>query len=334
MKFLCIGDPHFKRDNSIETDFLFSEIERILSSDHFDFVVVLGDTIDSFRKIDIDVLTRSVKFLRMIVENCGELILLIGNHDRMNQIDFLSDISPFYALKFWERTHVVDSPLLLEREGEKFLFVPYVYPGRFLEAISPFEKEIEKIKLIFSHQEFRGASLGTTLSESEEYPPSFPLNISGHIHSFQKIKENLVYVGTPYQQTFGDYSDKILLEVEIFDSEISVSTKKIEYIKKKIEIISDSQLKDYSPSSDEKERIKLIINGNPKKIKRLLSLKKFNEIIYTLVVRDNFNVIESSPPEGEEKEAEIKTTSFKEKLFKKLEKNSRMKRILSSLERE
>lgn len=331
MKILCIGDPHFKRDNSIETDILFREVEKTLKKEDYYATVVLGDTLDTFRKVDIDVLTRSIKFLRMITTHCQELFILIGNHDRVNQIDFLSDVSPFYALKFWDHTHVIDSPLLFEKDGCKMLFVPYVYPGRFQESIQQYLEEMSNISLVFSHQEFKGASFNSILSDAEEYPPSFPLNISGHIHSYQCIGKNLIYAGTPYQQNFGDYSTKYLLSVEILQqSKIIVNPLEINYITKKTVSITDTQLRDYIPSTNEEERIKLIISGNPKKIKRVLSLKKFNEIIYTIVISDNFNHFPKSQEDFSS--VEIKTTTFREKLIEKVKDIPRMKKLLIALE--
>ncbi len=69
--------------------------------------------------------------------------------------------------------------------------VPYVPPGRFVEALNIIDNEWWKnVNCIFAHQEFYGCKMGAIESiEGDKWDHSFPLVISGHIHSEQRLKK-------------------------------------------------------------------------------------------------------------------------------------------------
>lgn len=135
MKILCIGDPHFRTNNAMDTDALCKRVLEKIESIRPRFVVVLGDVLDRHETIHVSPLERATRFLKLISEKT-ELYVLIGNHDRPNNSTFLTVEHPFTALKYWPHTYVVDSTLDKVIDGHRFVFVPYVYPGRFFEALT------------------------------------------------------------------------------------------------------------------------------------------------------------------------------------------------------
>ena len=149
---LVIGDPHFKNDNTLETDLMHTEIIKLLISKPFKFVVILGDILHKHEKIDMFPYDRSIKFLKDIKDNCKKLYILIGNHDRPNNNDFLTDRHSFNSLKEWDNTIIVDNIIVEEIEEYKFCFAPYVPVGRFMEALNTNSVNLEEITIVFSHQ--------------------------------------------------------------------------------------------------------------------------------------------------------------------------------------
>lgn len=270
MKVLIIGDPHFKRDNSVETDQLTYELEKLLSKNPVDIIVVLGDVLDTFRKIDLMALHRATLFLQMLEDRCEKLYVLIGNHDRIDQTDFLSEFSPFTAMKKWPKTKIVTSPIV----EDDFLFVPYVQPGRFFEAINGID--LSSIKCIFCHQEFKGAKMGIFISENgDEYPEDYPPLISGHIHDYDELQSNLIYTGTPFSHSFGDNTIK---RVFIFDfgEEIEFESFELNIRKKKIIDITLDKIFNFKPP--ENTLIRLNIVGNLEKINGYLKLPSLQHL--------------------------------------------------------
>jgi len=217
MKFLCIGDPHFKKNNAEETENMEIQILKIIDVNNPDYIIVLGDILHDFETITSSVQCRAVKFLSKLREK-SKLCILIGNHDRINNKEFLTEIHPFYALKEWENTFIADKTIEINDNNFKFLLVPYVPNGQFLDAIKDFN--YKEMDLIFAHQEFRGCKLGCNIStEGDEWNISNPLVITGHIHEYQRPQYNIIYTGTPIQHGFADDKNKTISIYEISNKE-------------------------------------------------------------------------------------------------------------------
>lgn len=248
MKFLCIGDPHFKKNNTEETENMEKQILKIIDENELNFVVVLGDILHDFETITSSVQCRAVKFLSKINEKV-KLCVLIGNHDRINNKEYLTEVHPFYALKNWENTYIADSPIEFKEKDYNFLLVPYVPNGEFLNAIKNYNYKSKNI--IFAHQEFKGCKLGCNISiEGDEWDVKNPLVITGHIHEYQRPQYNIIYTGTPIQHGFSDSKDKTISLYELNDEVLKGTTFKG----------SDFYVKE--------TRIKI-----PQKVKRTLRLK-------------------------------------------------------------
>lgn len=202
LQLLVVGDLHIKAStweqiNCVETQIL----QLIEKFPDLAGIVFLGDVLDHHNKIDLSCLNRAQKFfsnIRRMLPVSALLIILVGNHDRPNNLCFLTDEHPWGALLDWGGTTiVVDRPINLVVRGVNILGVPYVFPGRFFEAIGDFN--LSSADLVFAHQEFRGAPLGIIPSvKGDVWPEEAPLCVSGHIHDRYVVQQNLVYPGTPY----------------------------------------------------------------------------------------------------------------------------------------
>lgn len=271
MKILLIGDPHFKLNNVNETKKLHDETLKIIKNDKYDFVVVLGDVLDTHEKIHVQPLCRAVNFI-IDISKLSKVYVIIGNHDRINNDDFLTSIHPFVALKYVKNIVIVDDVIT----HDNFVFVPYVPPGRFREALSKINFDYNDSKqIIFAHQEFKGAKMGAFISEKGDYwQEDYPTVFSGHIHDFQIFQHNIVYTGTPFQHGYHDRDDKYLFNL-LLDRKYDYELEKIKLKtikKKRILQINMDQLESYR--NDENYDTKLIIDGDGKIIKKMLVKKK------------------------------------------------------------
>lgn len=206
VKILVIGDNHFQRNNMIEMKEMCTKFLALIRKTKPDIIVNLGDTLHSHHTIHSDPLCLAINFLHEISELCP-LYLLIGNHDIRGNQNYLSDVHPFTALKKWKNTTIIDKVEIFEIKGHKFLFGPYIPTGRLLEAlktISNIDEELPKISSCFLHQEFENAQMGAIISKNgDKWPLNYPLVVSGHIHEYQRVQENVIYVGCPMQHTYG-----------------------------------------------------------------------------------------------------------------------------------
>jgi len=263
---LIIGDPHFKVANIRETNAMVEAIVRVSLQRRPDIIIVLGDVLDRHETIHVSPLTRAVKFLARLME-IAPTYVLIGNHDLKNNRQFLSDEHPFNALKYWgNRMTVVDTTTMVTLNGHEFVFVPYVPPGRFVEALDQCPGW-ERATCIFAHQEFRGAQMGAITSiDGDDWPLINPYVITGHIHDYQEPQVNILYTGTPIQHAFGDRHDKTISYVT-FHSPIERHRERIDLglPRKQIVRITCAEVSTYVPQAN--CELKIIIRGISGEIK-------------------------------------------------------------------
>lgn len=313
VKALVIGDPHFKTHFPIEGQLFIDAISKLLQTIDPDFIVVLGDILDTHNVIHQSPFKQAIEFLDTLRKK-AKTFVLIGNHDRPNNSDFLSDKHPFVSVKHWDNIVIVDNVVI----SNDFLFVPYVPPNRFMEAIQTKNVILSNIKAIFAHQEFKGAQMGAIKSEIEEgWDCDKPLVISGHIHDFQ-ILENVIYIGTPYQQTFGDSGSKCIC---LFDFNDDITYEKIDLglpkkiiLHKTIDEIEDLII-------DTSQQCKLVIHAdyhewetykkNKRFIQKLKNIQERAKVVFELS-RQKINKIQMNTN---------KQLSFKEQLFTVLKSN-------------
>lgn len=235
IKILAVGDLHFDAKNVAQTDAVSREICEVVANDReLDAVVILGDVLNRFATDSVHVLSRAVSFLRSVRKELAkhddadrhkepgrlppaegrQLWVVIGNHERPNRHAFLTDEHQLTALSEWPNTVVADKVVATTLRGRKFVLVPYVEPGRFLEALGtlpPDEADWRRSFALFAHQEFYGAKLGGAgpSVSGDRYPLDAPLCISGHIHEFSQPQPNILYPGTPYHDGWTDLSSHV-----------------------------------------------------------------------------------------------------------------------------
>jgi len=218
MRIFVLGDPHFKKSNIHTFGRICDEILALLDEKKPDLCVCLGDTLDTHERIYLRAQCMATRFFMQVAEKCP-LILLIGNHDRENNSDFMSDIHPFVGLECHSNITIVYKSVRETRQGFDLIYVPYVPPGKFIEALqhvnyNPDTSE-DKPDLIFCHQEFKGCNMGSVVStKGDKWSPDFPLVIAGHIHEHQVLPK-VIYVGTFLQQNYGEGEDKALMLLEL-----------------------------------------------------------------------------------------------------------------------
>lgn len=133
---LAVGDLHFKAGNQDETDRMEIEVLRILREHNFRSVVFLGDTLDRHEVVNSIVFHRATEFFFKVHEVVDQLIILIGNHDLKNNKEYFSEEHAFTPFKLWTKTWIVDKAMMIETPIGPCTFVPYVPPGRFMEALN------------------------------------------------------------------------------------------------------------------------------------------------------------------------------------------------------
>jgi DNA repair exonuclease SbcCD nuclease subunit len=291
-----------------------------------DFIVCLGDILDRHEMIHVKPLEAATQFLYEMTL-LAPLFVLIGNHDRPNNSNFLTTEHPFNALKQWENIHIIDTTASAVIDNHRFIFVPYVAPGRFLEALTYIKDPLKDTTCIFAHQEFKNAKMGAIVStEGDPWDLSYPLVISGHVHDFDQLQPNLLYTGTPIQHAFGDKDNKCCI-MGTFDSEFTFEKINLDMPLKRIVHLSCKDFIDYTvPSKNQKDHIKLVIAGTTSEIQTTMKFPKVKDFQkkYKLVFKDIPMIIDTDT-------RDIKRKSFRERIEEKIGDNKRLRQTYNEV---
>lgn len=214
---LIIGDPHFKVKNITEGLDFVEKTVNVAKSKMPTFIVVLGDILDTHERVHVDAHKLACQFFEQLSQ-IAPTYILIGNHDLINHMQFLTDNHIFTPLRKWDNVFIADTmPLVLEIDDatgveRTFVFCPYTPPGRFVDALDKLTHEGYNWDLadcIFAHQEFEGCKMDKlTSADGDKWDEAYPCVISGHIHDAQTVGTNVFYTGSAIQQSFGDSSAK------------------------------------------------------------------------------------------------------------------------------
>lgn len=285
VKAFVIGDPHFKA-KLLEEGGEFAE--RTLKAARRagpDFIVVLGDTLDTHEVVRVQPHNLACDLVEGL-SRIAPVYLLIGNHDFINQSQFLTTNHIFGPLKKWKNVTVVDKPVYDTYGDYSFVFCPYVQPGRFTEALDRLVSEGETWDLadcIFAHQEFHGCKMGAiTSEEGDKWDEAYPPVISGHIHNAQTVGENVFYPGSALQHAFGEDPDKRLWEVTFggTDEPPYFTVKKIHLGMKgkKIVYLDMGDVENFNEKLLERYHIKLTLRGTSEQFKVFRRGKRYADL--------------------------------------------------------
>ena len=328
MKCLFIGDPHIRIENFDAYDKLTALISNIVKEHKISLIIVGGDVLHYHERLHTLALNRALDFLVQMGRMC-RVICLVGNHDMINNQQFLTEN---HWMKHYKdrlpNVEIIDTVRGFDIDGFRFMCCPYVYPGRFVEALDTYtDMNWQDADIIFAHQEFKGCRMGAIISETgDEWNPEWPQVVSGHIHDYQKPLPNIFYPGTPMQHSFGDKGDNIILLIDtesgIKFTEIPTEVDKKKTIYSTIDDIGD--VLDRGVRSTEKEKVKVSIKGTAEEFKVFKDSAEYKRLVKAGVTVA-FKQDPKRRPEGEE---HADQSDFYEILHSLLEKSGN-KRVMS-----
>jgi DNA repair exonuclease SbcCD nuclease subunit len=270
---LFIGDVHIKFSNLKDLDKLE---DKMLQMKDISFIVVAGDILDTHEKIHSQLMNRAYKLIKNL-RTVAPVYVLVGNHDYINNQQFLTDNHWMNGMKEWDRVHVIDYPLRLERSsGQAFALVPYVPPGRFVEALDKIT-DWRDAACVFAHQEVKNCKMGCIRSmDGDVWDAEWPMLVSGHIHERQNVGANVLYPGSVLNHAFG--SDNQGISKLMFTDRV-MSEERVDIgIEKKSIIYEDVTKVENIPKDKLVVQNKLCLSGEPKDIKAFKKTKEYRNL--------------------------------------------------------
>lgn len=199
-------------------------------------------------------------------------------HNCNNQ-QFLTENHWMTCLKEMQNVVIVDKTKSETIQGEKFIFLPYVPPGRFEEALNTLKDGWKDASCIFAHQEFAGCKMGAIVSvEGDKWPNDYPHIVSGHIHSRQIIQNNIYYTGSAMQHAFGESEKNIIAYLSFQNKDYNREEIDLQLPRKKIIYMDVEDIDNYNLPNTE-DKLKVTLNGNYDQFKALKKTKKYKNLI-------------------------------------------------------
>lgn len=281
-KVLFVGDPHFKLKNVEYIPLFAARIMSIVTSQNLDFVVVAGDLLDNHDRIDVGPLNLAINFIDSLRQKVKTFVL-VGNHDYINNQQFLTCSHWMNALKCWKNVVIVDDIVQYGLNGSQFLFVPYVPPGRFMEAIETkiSKKDIKNFKAIFAHQEFYGCKMGPIESKcGDKWDEDCSLIVSGHIHNKQWSQKNIYYPGSAMQHAFGQSVENTVSILTFSKDELSYEEIDLKMPKLTIKYLSvNDVMQPLKFKNSESQKYKIVIQGNQEEFQTFKKNIRYKELL-------------------------------------------------------
>lgn len=274
---LFVGDPHF-RINNVELIPLFvSRVIDQVDKHSPNFVVVAGDLLHNHETINVEPLNLATDFLNLLRTKVKTFVL-VGNHDYKNNQQFLTTNHWMNSMKLWDpkMLTIVDTVV----EFGTFLFVPYVPPGRFAEALETLPTASPP-RCVFAHQEFYGCKMGAIQSvEGDKWSLASPLVVSGHVHNKQWPQENIYYPGSSMQHAFGQ-SENNTITLLTFGTGKFFSFEEIDLCMPvlKIKYYTIQKALNSSLKNTEFKKYKFVIEGTLEDFKVFKKTHKYQELI-------------------------------------------------------
>lgn len=198
-------------------------------------IFFLGDLYHERAKIDVLNYLRTFECFVNHADDPLELYLLIGNHDMYHKERWdVNSVKPLTAIK---NITVIDKPTTLKFGKTNIDFLPHTEnPMVELDALKK-GRDKKSLQILFGHLAVHGAELnklfGTKADVVVEYDndmipvtadifKDWKMTFLGHYHGAQHLNDQVEYVGSPLQLTFGEAFQKkhiIILDLETFEKE-------------------------------------------------------------------------------------------------------------------
>jgi len=193
LNILCVGDIHIQTSNisniKIFTEKLYEYIK--MNDDIIDLVILMGDILHTHERLH----TIPFNIANDLFDKLSKLKplhVLVGNHDYINNSQFLSENHWMNCFKNKNNITIIDNVIFFSKNNIDIVLCPFVSDGRLIEALNTLKKDWKKSDCIFGHQLIDGVKMGAIVAENiEKWESTYPFLISGHIHDKQKINNNV-----------------------------------------------------------------------------------------------------------------------------------------------
>ena len=204
---VVLGDVHFGVKNGCQImlqhqiNFLYEHLIPFCQANHIKSILQTGDLFDVRKTTNNLVLPAVKQLLEDLIDQEIDFNGIVGNHDLPYKHSSKFNTPSVHLSEYYS---VVESFKTIGNID----FIGWIHDGNRDEILAKVTQS--KSRFCFGHFKFAGfeMSKGYICEHGMDSTlfSRYELVISGHYHSISK-KDNVVYVGTPLQYTWGDYNE-------------------------------------------------------------------------------------------------------------------------------
>lgn len=209
MKYLLTSDlhihPHFNNNLFIDVGVHYLEhIEKYCKKNDISTIFLLGDVFHISSKINIEIFIPVFEQFEKMKKKGLKLIMIPGNHEILaeNKKTILNILSPF--------SEIYDCYSIPDLKDDKVSF--HMLPFKRKYDFDEYNILIDKTKynILLTHMDIANFKMSANSVskgvEDRTFFKKYDWTFSGHYHIHQH-QDNIVYIGSPYQQNFGEAGD-------------------------------------------------------------------------------------------------------------------------------
>jgi len=237
VKIAIISDTHFGHKN--DSLFFLEESLKFFEEQFFPYlyqnnikdVIHMGDLMDRRKYVNFNTLHQvKDRFIRFFADNNINLHITLGNHDTFyKNTNFINSINELFGDS--KNIILYDKPTELQFDTLKIGIVPWITNDNENDCLDFLQTTSASI--LIGHFEINGFEVVTNIrhssgSDSEMFS-KFDKVLSGHFH-LRQSKQNIHYLGTQYELSFGDVNSKkgfSILDTDTRELEFIENTRKI-----------------------------------------------------------------------------------------------------------
>lgn len=212
MRLLLTSDWQVEFSNLDYAEISLQELLKLASKIKPAAIVHLGDLKEDYNPIDLRVVKFWVRAVTAIRAAGHRFIALMGNHDRISQS---RESKNWLDVLRAAGAETISQPRVKEIESRPIAFLPYTgdkeqekqWASEVLDMAN--DKVTDFPPILMFHTGIHGAMLDSGRKECGNLPedlfmPEYQFCFGGHLHTHQLVTGNVLYVGSPWCQSWGE----------------------------------------------------------------------------------------------------------------------------------
>lgn len=277
-QFLLLTDTHLSDNNIPLVTDIFTQAINICNERGIKDIYHLGDWFTSRKSQSLAVLKATERIIGGFRTAGITCRIIKGNHDSVESDTEDSYLDIFDSIHF---TVYRNGTFIPEDKINIFLLPYFKESGSYGARLAKLIPEKGKVNILLTHAGLNGVKNNDgSAVVNDLYPDKFKgfTVISGHYHNFSKIGEDIFYMGSAYQGSYGEDDNKGFVILSEDGSLEWIKSRFPKYIKHTIDISNTQEIKriqkEYAHSTD---NVRIVFTGDETQLASL-NKEKFNAL--------------------------------------------------------